>query len=218
MPQTPILALPYPAATDPADVPTDMGELANRVEAVRGAINGLASLAADGRVPTTQLPPLPPAVVNGQWLKGSGGAMVWADITPADVIGLGTWQPYTVVWTSSGTAPSFGNATVVARYCQIGKLVVGRMVVTFGSTTVFGTGTWFFRLPLEPNTAIIRLAGTFTSEHSGGVNVVSGSVTNAGAMSFGSTYQGAASNVGATTPFTWAANDFIATSLLYEAL
>jgi hypothetical protein len=34
MPTTPIYAIPYPAATDPADVPLDMQELAERVEAV----------------------------------------------------------------------------------------------------------------------------------------------------------------------------------------
>jgi hypothetical protein len=72
MPQTPILALPYPADTDPADVPTDMGELANRVEAVRGAINGLAALGTDGKVPSAQLPivgygtTLPASPVDGQ--------------------------------------------------------------------------------------------------------------------------------------------------------
>jgi hypothetical protein len=33
MPTTPILKLPYPAAGDPADVPTDMRELAERIEA-----------------------------------------------------------------------------------------------------------------------------------------------------------------------------------------
>jgi hypothetical protein len=33
MPTTPIYALPYPAATDPADVPLDMQELAEAVEA-----------------------------------------------------------------------------------------------------------------------------------------------------------------------------------------
>ena len=36
MPTTPIYALPYPAAADPADVPLDMQELAERVEAVIG--------------------------------------------------------------------------------------------------------------------------------------------------------------------------------------
>jgi hypothetical protein len=59
MPQTPILALPYPAATDPADVPTDMGELANRIEAVRGAIPGFA---ATPSYDTT----LPGSPINGQ--------------------------------------------------------------------------------------------------------------------------------------------------------
>jgi hypothetical protein len=34
---TPIYALPYPEATDPADVPTDMRELAERIEAVLGS-------------------------------------------------------------------------------------------------------------------------------------------------------------------------------------
>ena len=34
MPTTPIYALPYPAAADPADVPLDMRELAEQIEAV----------------------------------------------------------------------------------------------------------------------------------------------------------------------------------------
>lgn len=34
MPSTPILALPYPALSDPADVPTDMAELAARLDQV----------------------------------------------------------------------------------------------------------------------------------------------------------------------------------------
>jgi hypothetical protein len=57
MPATPILALPYPAPTDPADVPTDMGELANQIEAVRGANNGLAPLDAGGHVPAANMGP-----------------------------------------------------------------------------------------------------------------------------------------------------------------
>src|SRR5262245_61911112 len=58
MPSTPVLALPYPAGTDPANVPLDMQELADRIEAVRGATNGLASLDATTKVPATQLPSL----------------------------------------------------------------------------------------------------------------------------------------------------------------
>lgn len=56
MPTTPILALPYPATSDPPTVPADMQELAERIETVRGAATGLASLGSDGKVPTAQLP------------------------------------------------------------------------------------------------------------------------------------------------------------------
>jgi hypothetical protein len=53
MPTTPIYALPYPAASDPADVPLDMQELAERVEAVFPTVPGLRlienkTLSADG--------------------------------------------------------------------------------------------------------------------------------------------------------------------------
>ena len=61
MPTTPKLALPYPVAADPADVPTDMGELATRIDAVTGAANGLAPLGADGKVPAAHLPAIPAA-------------------------------------------------------------------------------------------------------------------------------------------------------------
>jgi hypothetical protein len=53
---TPTLLLPYPEPADPADVPADMNELATRIEAVRGAANGLASLDSGGKIPAAQLP------------------------------------------------------------------------------------------------------------------------------------------------------------------
>ena len=51
MPTTPKLALPYPLPGDPADVPLDVQELAERVDTVAGTASGLASLGADGKVP-----------------------------------------------------------------------------------------------------------------------------------------------------------------------
>jgi hypothetical protein len=56
MPTTPDLLLPYPAATDPADVPVDMQELAERIDTVAGAASGLATLDATTKVPIAQLP------------------------------------------------------------------------------------------------------------------------------------------------------------------
>jgi hypothetical protein len=74
MPTTPILLLPYPAATDPADVPIDMSELATRIETVRGLANGLASLDATGKVPAAQLPPVAPTSTTRSVQLAAGAA------------------------------------------------------------------------------------------------------------------------------------------------
>jgi hypothetical protein len=56
MPTTPILALPYPAPTDPADVPSDIQKLDQRIEATLNQPNGLAQLDASGKLPSGSLP------------------------------------------------------------------------------------------------------------------------------------------------------------------
>jgi hypothetical protein len=56
MPTTTKLALPYPAAADPADVPLDMNKLATRIDTVTGAASGLAQLDTGTKVPVAQLP------------------------------------------------------------------------------------------------------------------------------------------------------------------
>jgi hypothetical protein len=48
-----------------------------------GTANGVASLDATGKVPLAQDPISP--VINGQWLKGSGGVPVWSAIAAADL-------------------------------------------------------------------------------------------------------------------------------------
>ena len=42
----------------------------------------------DTRITTLEGRPVTPTVVNGKWIKGVSGAMVWSDITQADVSGL----------------------------------------------------------------------------------------------------------------------------------
>jgi hypothetical protein len=85
MPVTPKLAIPYPALPDPADVPTDTGELATRIDDVAGVPNGLATLDGAGLVPTSQLPVDPasisPTIVDA---KGDVIGATGAD-TPARI-------------------------------------------------------------------------------------------------------------------------------------
>ncbi|HYV59138.1 MAG TPA: hypothetical protein VFA62_03630, partial [Acidimicrobiia bacterium] len=71
---TPVFGFRFPEPPDPADVPTDMHELALDVET---AINGAL---------------VPKPVVNGRFVKGVGGAAVWAALTAADIPPIGDAQ------------------------------------------------------------------------------------------------------------------------------
>lgn len=61
---------------------------------------------------------------------------------------LPAYTTYTPAWTSSGTAPALGNASNTGRYIQMGKFVMFEMLLQFGSTSTFGTGTYYFSLPV----------------------------------------------------------------------
>jgi hypothetical protein len=62
------------------------------------------------------------------------------------------WTAYTPTWTSSGTAPAIGNGTLQGSYLRVGKLVYGHIYWKAGSTTTYGTGLYFFSLPLAAYT------------------------------------------------------------------
>lgn len=51
-------------------------------------------------------------------------------------------------WTASTTNPTLGNGTWSGAYIQPGKLVVGRFVITLGSTTTVGSGNYRVALPV----------------------------------------------------------------------
>ena len=128
MPTTPKLAIPYPALPDPADVPTDTGELATRIDTIAGAALGLATLGADGKVPTAQLPvspgAIPPTIVDSKGdLVVASGADVVARLgvgTPGQVLVVDDTAPLGVKWATLVTT-GIGASIIDAK----GDLIVG---------------------------------------------------------------------------------------------
>lgn len=125
-------------------------------------------------------------------------------------VGITGWTAYTATWTSSGTPPAIGNGSVGGRYCQVGKLYVAQFLMQTGSTTTYGTGTYYWATP-------VTLATTF--RQTGSLQVTDSS---AGTVFFGSwevptttTLQAymehatATGAVTATNPMTWATGDTI---------
>lgn len=147
----------------------------------------------------------------------------------------GAWTSYTPVWTNTGTAPSLGNGTIAGKYKQIGKLVHVKFLLTAGSTTTFGTGTYLFTLPVTSvalssaniytgNTPIGVGAATDTGNNNYPCVVLPYSTTqfsiatiatitgsNPVFMEFGSR------GLTVTTPFGWNTGDLATASFTYEA-
>jgi len=135
------------------------------------------------------------------------------------------WTTWTPTWSSGGTQPAIGNGTLTAKYRQLGKIVFVSIRFVAGSTTTFGTGTYYLTYPVTP-------LSTYNTT-SGGWNL-SGYAEDAGVVAY--TIQGTRmyslttfqiimvapqnANVnawGATLPTTWGNGDFWWATGFYEA-
>jgi hypothetical protein len=136
---------------------------------------------------------------------------------------LGAWTAYTP--TLGGTGWALGNGTSSGFYCQIGKIILWRAIMTFGSTSTFGSTELTVTIPITGkagagNTAEFpintRYFDASTSKlyvaHSRYVNA-----TTAGLWSFVADTTGEVTPVISTTPFTWATLDQIYVNGFYEA-
>jgi hypothetical protein len=129
----------------------------------------------------------------------------------------GAWAPFTPTWTGSATNPVYNNAVVGAAFKRESHMVHFRIAITMGNTTTFGTGQWSFSLPVAPgfdqvvpvvytdSSAAVRFCGSaLLTNGSGGIERLLGPVD--------------AGNAGVTNlyPMTWATNDQIVISGVYE--
>lgn len=80
---------------------------------------------------------------------GANNLVLTAD--SAETTGLkwtGGWISYTPTWTASTTNPSIGNGILEGGYRRFGNLMEFWVRIVAGSTTTFGSGSYFVGLPL----------------------------------------------------------------------
>ena len=124
----------------------------------------------------------------------------------------GGYTAYTPTWTATTTNPSLGNGTIVGGYRRIGDVVDFYFVLTMGTTTTFGTGSWRFTLPVAVADAnnnygyIGNALDSGTAWYSGliGSGAIIPSTTTFGMRNTADT-----SSISSTVPFTWATNDVL---------
>lgn len=129
------------------------------------------------------------------------------------------YQDYTPTWTATGSAPSYGNATVSARYCRSGNRVhaIGR--VTLGSTSSVGSGDWHFALPVPASTDPSNSTGLgyfFTANFQPVLaSFQSGGLTTA--FLYAPTYGSGIAVMGASNPGSWTTGHQFGWNFSYEA-
>jgi hypothetical protein len=147
------------------------------------------------------------------------GGIIYAADHEAEV---SAWASFVPVWTASTVNPVLGNGTITGRWKRHGYSVDFKIGVTMGSTTTFGTGSWFFSIPVPAYQPGHPLNEIYVGEWRGWDNSVpagrQGTVMLAAASTIHPhTVADPAANVLSTVPITWATADRFTIAGRYEA-
>lgn len=122
-------------------------------------------------------------------------------------------------WQSATVQPSLGNGTLESYFTRNGNIVIIDILLTAGSTTTFGTGSYYFALP--SNALINELPMVGTTAFGTGVTTAGGitttlSVSRASATLVRMLVNGTNVNeMSPTYPGTFAAGEFISIQFQY---
>ena len=134
--------------------------------------------------------------------------------------------PLWKAWTPTLVELTKGNGTIVARYTQVGGLVVARFEWTFGSTSAIVSSANTVSLPVTASstgytdaadplgTVTIRDAGTDT--FTGLLEFASTTTVQTRVHKADATYTKSA-GITSSVPMTWTTNDILAFVAIYEA-
>lgn len=158
--------------------------------------------------------------VGSLWNKHAIQTVLLDPIDAALAVQAGAWQSYAALWGGSdGVAPVLGNGLLSGRYVLTGKWVDVAIVLQMGSTTTYGTSSyWLFTIPFVPR--IFGTAGQEVSFRSGAMTSAGGAQPGliayflTGASLYVITTSGALVNP--TTPFTWSAGAVLSVRGSYE--
>lgn len=126
------------------------------------------------------------------------------------------WTSYTPTWVGSITSPTVGNSTLNFRYRRAASsdLVIVSFSIFIGSTFAQGSGTYTWSLPFTASANWPIFVGSMYIFDSG-TAARGGATIKLDSTTVMSAVLGTA-GVGAASPQTWATNDEIKGTILYE--
>jgi hypothetical protein len=138
---------------------------------------------------------------------------------------FGAWTAYTPTLTATTTNPTLGTgSTASGRYAEIDRVVFGTFDITFGSSGVAaGSGTYEISAPVNiyssrPANAPLGRAMLFDSSGSVAAYFDLISDYDTFRIRYAATWPtGSLTYVNDSTPWTWAAGDYIRGAFFYES-
>lgn len=146
------------------------------------------------------------------------GTAEFAAISIGGVTFSGYWTAYTPV--VGGTGWAIGNGTITGSYLQIGKTVIVRVSIDWGSTSTFGAGALTITTPTGAvryeTEAVCRLYDVGVGNYAGWATFnATSELINVYAIATPSSYA-VYEDVVQGVPFTWANGDGIRITGIYE--
>lgn len=196
--------------------------LDDQIEELLTTINGNIDTdnLADKAVTLAKMADMATSSLLGRITAGDGSPEVLSAANALSILGLTGITSAWTEWTPSWTNLTVGNGTNEGAYLQIGKLVFFRAYLVFGSTTSI-SGSVVIATPTPigsySNHTII---GNLLCHDSSPLTFYPGNITYNGGLEL---HNATATyikwtTVTATTPFTWATNDYLSVQGFYEAL
>lgn len=211
MPQTTKLGLRYPAVTDAPNVPLDVQELAEDVEAKLGLI-----------ICTSATRPASPYQGMQIYETDTTETLFWTGSAWVATARAGAWRTYAPSWTAATTNPTIGNGTITGRYVQFGKLVSFEVEIVGGSTTAWGTGSYSITAPVTPVGRRLQFTGSLRDSSASATYPLFGEFTSGASTTvflrrLPATAGGNFGNVDSANPITLATGDSLTIAGTYEA-
>lgn len=119
---------------------------------------------------------------------------------------------YTPVWTASVTNPTIGNGTINGYYTKIGNMVTVNIIISMGSTTTYGSGSYSISIPFT-SARINQVGAGYIFDNGTGLQACS-CYTSTGTTIVGVPNTGVGT-FSPTVPITWATGDRMQFTISY---